>query len=57
MRANYDPGMFRELTEKDADAVVALYRVAFGDTRPIDAAEIASSRLPRRAKSADPRAW
>jgi mycothiol synthase len=34
--------MLRELQEEDADAVVALYRVAFGDTRPIDAAEIVS---------------
>ena len=29
---------------EDADAVVALYHVAFGDTRPVDMAEIASSR-------------
>ncbi len=39
---DYDGGMLRELRQHDADAVVALYRVAFGDERPIDAAEIVS---------------
>jgi mycothiol synthase len=34
--------MLRELQKEDADAVLGLYRVAFGDTRPIDAAEIVS---------------
>jgi ribosomal protein S18 acetylase RimI-like enzyme len=34
--------MLRELREEDADAVAGLFRVAFGDTRPIDAAEIVS---------------
>ncbi len=32
--------MLRELREDDADAVVGVYDAAFGDTRPIDAAEI-----------------
>ena len=32
----------RLLRERDADEVVALYRVAFGDARPIDAQEIVS---------------
>ena len=34
--------MLRPLREQDADAVVAVYRAAWGDDRPIDAAEIAS---------------
>jgi mycothiol synthase len=34
--------LLRELREEDADAVVGVYDVAFGDTRPIDAAEIVS---------------
>src|SRR5690242_11044726 len=33
---------FRLLERSDADAVVALYRAAFGDDRPIDAEEIRS---------------
>ncbi len=32
----------RRLQESDAEQVVALYRMAYGDARPIDAAEIAS---------------
>jgi hypothetical protein len=32
----------RLLRESDADEVVALYRIAFGDARPIDAQEIVS---------------
>jgi mycothiol synthase len=38
----YDPAMLRELREDDADAVADLFRAAFGDARPIDAAEIVS---------------
>ena len=34
--------MLRPLREQDADAVVAIYRAAWGDDRPIDAEEIAS---------------
>ena len=34
--------MLRELRESDAEEVAALYRAAFGDERPMDAAEIVS---------------
>ena len=34
--------MLRSLRESDADEVVAVYRQAFGDARPVDAAEIVS---------------
>ena len=41
-RAADSAGILRLLRESDADEVVALYRVAFGDARPIDAPEIVS---------------
>jgi hypothetical protein len=41
-RGGQSAAPLRLLRESDADAVVALYRIAFGDARPIDAQEIVS---------------
>jgi mycothiol synthase len=41
-RGRHNGDLLRPLREEDAEEVVALYRAAFGDERPIDAQEIVS---------------